>query len=217
MFDQIKNKINKVTCHDDGSKKGHCKKGTHLEAMKAMVRGTKEVKSKLYKGLPDHVHQKKEIQAFIATSAADLEWGSKKAGKVVHAMSMQLSTGQELSLPSSTKRMPRALQGKCKHNTDADSKGQHTYKKGCQVKGCKWGTVWSKAQGKYDMFCTLHFGELNNGVTLELESGKQWVPPVQFQPDAKDGKGGKGLKGGKGKKGSKGGKGKKMSAFTVQV
>ena len=97
MFDQIKNKINEATRHDDGLEKGHRKKGTHLEAMKAVVRGTREVKSELYKGLPDH--QQKEIQAFIATSAADIEWGSKKAGKVVHAMSMQLSTGQELSLP----------------------------------------------------------------------------------------------------------------------
>ena len=67
------------------------------------------------------------------------------------------------------------------------------------------------------MFCTLHFSELNEGVTLELESGKQWVPREQFQPDAKAGKGGKGSKGGKGKKGSKGGKGKKTNAFTVKV
>ena len=67
------------------------------------------------------------------------------------------------------------------------------------------------------MFCTLHFSELNEGVTLELESGKQWVPREQFQPNAKGGKGGKGSKGGKGKKCSKGGKGKKTNAFTVKV
>ena len=66
------------------------------------------------------------------------------------------------------------------------------------------------------MFCTLHFGELNDGVMLELESGKQWVPREKFQPDARARKGGKGSKGGKGKKGSKGGKGKK-NAFTVKV
>ena len=51
------------------------------------------------------------------------------------------------------------------------------------------------------MFCTLHFGELNEGVTLELDSGKQWVPRKKF-PRA--GKGGKGSKGGKGKKAGKG-------------
>ena len=67
------------------------------------------------------------------------------------------------------------------------------------------------------MFCTAHFKELNDGVTLQLESGKEWVPREQFQPDAKAGKGGKGSKGGKGKKGSKGGKGKKTNAFTVKV
>ena len=67
------------------------------------------------------------------------------------------------------------------------------------------------------MFCAAHFKELNDGVTLQLESGKEWVPREQFQPDAKAGKGGKGSKGGKGKKGSKGGKGKKTNAFTVKV
>ena len=215
MFDHIKNKINEATCHDDGSEKGHRKKGTHLEAMKAVVRGTREVKSELYKGLPDH--QQKEIQAFIATSAADLEWGSKKAGRVVHAMSMQLSTGQALSLPDCAKVKPGAPQGKRKRETDGGSTGQHDYKKGCQVKGCKWGAPWSKARGKYEMFCAAHFKELNDGVTLQLESGKEWVPREQFQPDAKAGKGGKGSKGGKGKKGSKGGKGKKTNAFTVKV
>ena len=67
------------------------------------------------------------------------------------------------------------------------------------------------------MFCTLHSSELNEGITLELESGKQWVPREQFQPNAKGGKDGKGSKGGKEKKGSKGGKGKKTNAFTVKV
>ena len=50
MFDQIKNKINEATRHEDTSEKGHRKKGTHLEAMKAVVKGTKKVKSELYKG-----------------------------------------------------------------------------------------------------------------------------------------------------------------------
>ena len=65
------------------------------------------------------------------------------------------------------------------------------------------------------MFCTLHFGELNDGVTLELESGKQWVPREKFQPGARAGKGGKGSKSGKGKNAGKG-KGKR-NAFTVKV
>ena len=69
--------------------------------MRAVVKGTKDVKSELYRGLPDH--QQNEIQAFIATVRTDLEWGSKKAGKVVHALSMQISTGHELSLPSADK------------------------------------------------------------------------------------------------------------------
>ena len=30
MFDQLKNKVNEATRHDDGSEKGHKKKGTHL-------------------------------------------------------------------------------------------------------------------------------------------------------------------------------------------
>jgi hypothetical protein len=66
------------------------------------------------------------------------------------------------------------------------------------------------------MFCLAHFKELNDGVTLQLESGKEGVPREQFKPDAKAGKGGKGSKGGKGKKGSKGKTGK-TNAFTVKV
>ena len=100
MFDQLKNKVNEATRHDDGSETGHKKKGTHLEAMRAVVKGTQEVKSELYRGLPDH---QKEIHAFIAKERVDLQWGSKKAGKAVHALSMQLSNGQELSLPSAAK------------------------------------------------------------------------------------------------------------------
>ena len=147
MFDQLKNKVNEATRHDDGSEKGHKKKGTHLEAMRAVVKGTKGVKSELYRELPDH-HQK-EIQAFIATARTDLEWGSTKAGKVVHALSMQLSTstGQELSLPSAEKGKQGAPQGKRKRETGGDSEEQHAYKKGCQGKGCKWGTPWSKPRG----------------------------------------------------------------------
>ena len=178
MFDQLKNKVNEATRHDDGSEKGHTQKGTHLEAMQAVVKGTKDVKSELYRGLPDH--QQEETQAIIATytQRTDLEWGSNKAGKVVHGLSMQLSTGQEISLPSAEKGKQGAPQGKRKRKTGGDSAEQHEYKKGCQVKGCKWGTPWIKPRGKCEMFCTLHFGELNDGVTLELESGKQWVPPT---------------------------------------
>ena len=212
MFDQLKNKINEATRHEDTVEKGHRKKGPHLEAMKAVVKGAKTVKSETYKGLLEH--QQKEIHTFLAANAAKLDWGSKKSGKVVHALSMQLSTGQELSLPDCAKVKPAAPQGKRKRETDGGSTGQQ--KKGCQVKGCKWGTPWSKARGKYEMFCLAHFKELNDGVTLQLESGKEWVPREQFKPDAKAGKGGKGSKGGKGNKGSKGKTGK-TNAFTVKV
>ena len=93
MFDQLKSKSNEATRHghDDGSEKGHKKKGTHLEAMRAVVKGTKDVKSKLYRGLPDH--QQKEIQSYLAKERTDVQWDSKKAGKMVHALSMQLSNG----------------------------------------------------------------------------------------------------------------------------
>ena len=55
-FDQLKNKINEATQHNDGSERGLKKKGTQLEAMKAVIKGTKDVRSELYRGLPDH-HQ----------------------------------------------------------------------------------------------------------------------------------------------------------------
>ena len=96
---------------------------SHLEAMKTVVKGAKKVKSELYQGLLEH--QQKEIQTFIAASAAELDWGSKKAGRVVHAMSMQLSTGQQLPLPdcAKLKTKPGAPQGKRKRETDGGSTG----------------------------------------------------------------------------------------------
>ena len=72
---------------------------------------------------------------------------------------------RSLSLPSAERGKQGAPQAKQKRETGGDSAEQHEYKKGCQVKGCKRGTAWSKPRGKYE-FCTLHFGELNEGVTL---------------------------------------------------
>ena len=144
-------------------------------------------------------------------------WGSNKANKVVHALLMQLSNGQVLSLPSGEqgKRGAPWATPIRQREASGEPSGKKEHKKGCQVKDCKWGTPWSKVWGKYEMFFTLHFGELNDGITLELESGKQWVPREKFQPDAsKGGKGGKG-KGGKGKK--SGGQRQTRNAFTIKV
>ena len=122
-----------------------------------------------------------------------------------------------LPLPSGEQNKRRAPWGTPKRKREADDEPsrKEEYKKGCQVKGCKWGTPWSKARGKYEMFCTLHFGELNEGVTMELESGKQWVPREKYQPDASAG--GKGKNKDKGGKGKKAGKGSTRNAFTVKV
>ena len=63
MFDQVKNKIKEVVVHDDKSEKGLKKKGLQLEAMKAVVKGTKAVKSTVYKALS--AQQQKAIQAHL--------------------------------------------------------------------------------------------------------------------------------------------------------
>ena len=50
-------------------------------------------------------------------------------------MSMQLSTGQELSLPDCAKVKPGAPQGKRKRDTDGGSAGQHEYKRAARSRG----------------------------------------------------------------------------------
>ena len=98
MFDQVKNKIKEAVVHDDKSEKGLKKKGLQLEAMKAVVKGTKAVKSMVYKALS--AQQQKVIQTHLTKEKPDLVWGSIKGNKLVHAMAMKLSTGETLSLPS---------------------------------------------------------------------------------------------------------------------
>ena len=98
MFDQIKNKIEEAVVHEDRAEKRLKKKGLQLDAMKAVVKATKGVKSTVYKALS--AQQQKTIQAHLAKEKPDLVLGSIKGNKLVHAMAMKLSTGEALSLPS---------------------------------------------------------------------------------------------------------------------
>ena len=125
LFDQLKNKINEATHYDENSEKVLKKKGTQLEAMRAVIKGTKDVRSELYRGLPDH--QQKEIQTCMVKERIDLKWGSNKTGKNVHALSMQLSNGQVLSLPSGEQGKRGAPRDTTKRNCETGGVGIATH------------------------------------------------------------------------------------------
>ena len=76
MFDQVKNKIKEAVVHDDKREKGLKKKGLQLDAMKAVVKGTKDVKSTVYKALI--CTQQKAIKTHLSKEKPDLVWGSSK-------------------------------------------------------------------------------------------------------------------------------------------
>ena len=176
MFDQLKNKIKEAVVLEDKSEKGLKKKGLQLEAMKAVVKATKDCKSAVYKGL--NANQQKAIKIHLSKQNPDLVWGSLKGNKMVHAMAMKLTTGETLSLPTGDKKK----QGEKRQRGEGGSK-QGSRKKGCQVKDCKWGVPHNKERNKPEMFCKKHFDELKGGTTLELEGGKMWVPREQYTPD----------------------------------
>ena len=99
MFDQVKNKTQEAVVNEDKTAKGLKKKGLQLDAMKAVLKGTKDVKSTMYKALS--ATQQNAIKTHLSKEKPDLVWGSIKGNTMVHAMAKNLSTGETLSLPSS--------------------------------------------------------------------------------------------------------------------
>ena len=127
VFDQVKNKIEEAVQPEDSTQKGLMKTGLQLDAINAVVKGTKTVKSTVYKAISA---QQKAIQAHLAKEKPDVVWGSNKGNKMVHAIAMNVSAGESLYLPSG--ETPK--RGAATWRTSDDASKPGTRKKGCQVK-----------------------------------------------------------------------------------